>query len=146
VLIPLTVLAVVGIEEYARRWKPLATIWLLIVVGASVLADVQAFRRPREDWGAMTAALRRGATEQRGCVLLAPARSLYLYRFYDAEFTKLLCDPAGDPQKSILLALSPYESAAEYRAALDRLQPKGWKAVREESFQGPKIIWLSKEK
>jgi len=139
VLLPLAVLASLGFEHFPRRAA--ASIWAIALLAASMYEDVHAFRRPREDWQTTTAALEKIASEKHACVLPIPARSLFIYRYYRPDFPKLICptDAAG----SIVLALSPYESAVEYEAAKERLRSGGWRTESEQSFQGPKVILFS---
>ncbi len=142
VLVPLSILAARGFEN--AHWVA-ARCWAVALVAASLYADVQAFRRPREDWEAAASAITAKLAESRGCLMLAPPRSLDMYLFFEPALKESLCGTALDPARPVVLAYSPYESAASYRSATERLQSESWKAIGEQVFHGPKIIFFRRE-
>jgi uncharacterized membrane protein len=98
VLAPLALLFVAGLEKLDRR----AAVALGSALTLTLLAaDVNSFRRPRENW--RTAAL---LLASEPCVVYAPGNSRPLYSFFVPELTARDCVPATATH--VALAISPY--------------------------------------
>jgi hypothetical protein len=98
VLAPLALLFAAGLESIDRR---AATALGAALTVALLVADVNSFRRPRENWQTAAALL---AAEP--CVVYTPENSRHLYAFFVPQLAARDCTPASAAR--VALAVSPY--------------------------------------
>jgi hypothetical protein len=100
VLAPLALLFAVGVESLFTRWPMAGLALAAALLVAGVAANINFFRRPREDWRAAAAIL---ASEP--CVMYSPAESGPYYSFFIPELAHRDC--AGNAPRRALV-ISPY--------------------------------------
>jgi hypothetical protein len=129
VLAPLALLFAAGLEKLDRR----AAVALGFALALALLAaDVNSFRRPRENWRAAALLL---ASER--CVVYAPGNSRPLYAFFVPELTAGDCDPATSTR--VALAISPYAVMNPVAEVRRQLTAAGFRKQAELNPATPRI-------
>lgn len=123
----LAVLFAAGAEALGTSGKCLITAFLI----ASMIANVNWFLRPREDWAAASDAI--AAELERGACLRFVGDSEKLFVVFRPELHTQSCDGAS----RVVIAGSTYEPAAEQAAAATTLQ--GWTRVERHAFVAPYV-------
>jgi uncharacterized membrane protein len=143
VLLPLSLLAAIGLESLFREQKIAAGVLAAALFGASLYENAHAFERPRENWAAAAQELTQ-AQESGVCRMAVPMYSWELYQFFQPQLPATRCLENTGSYSTIILAESPYEASALVRATEDQLQAGGWKQTRESNFQGPRLVYYSR--
>lgn len=129
VLAPLALLFVAGLEVLDRR----AAVALGAALTVTLLAaDINSFRRPRENWAAAAAVL-----SAEPCVVYAPGNSRPLYAFFVPELTARDCAPATAAR--VALAISPYAVMNPVADVRRQLTAAGFRKQAEFNPATPRI-------
>ncbi len=138
VLAPLSVLSTLGIEALWRRERSAAAVLTCALLAGSVFANVQFFRRPRDNWLAGSSILAE-QTKEGACTIFAPPESRKLYTFFSPELKDTCSDMDLSSKRTVALAVSPYDAAASAREAEHRLRALGFLKQAALNNSGPRI-------
>ena len=140
-LLPLAVLAVLGLEAMRRNGAPrlsmaLTTLFIILNVGYSI----RWFIKYREDWGRAAHILNQ-ARGVENCIILLPDGSAPYYEFYVPGLEKAGCNMNNlDKIKSVYVAVSPYFRNPKGQVALQRqLQSQGFTLQSSDTTHEPDI-------
>jgi hypothetical protein len=129
VLAPLALLFAAGLEALSQR----AAVPLGAALTVTLLAaDINSFRRPRENWAAAAAVL-----SAEPCVVYAPGNSRPLYAFFVPELTARDCAPATAAR--VALAISPYAVMNPVADVRRQLTAAGFRKQAEFNPATPRI-------
>jgi len=145
VLLPLSLLAALCIEELLRSGKPVEVLLVAALAGLALFEDARLFTRPRENWEAAAALLAEESTGT-NCVISVPSSSWELYQFFQPKLLQTSCLDNEQSYSSIVVAVSPYESQALLSATVQQFQSHGWMRIGERTFNGPRILYFSHAK
>ncbi len=130
VLPVLALLFVAGAQSLGRAGQALLAALLI----ASLYADVQWFRKPREDWEAASHA---AATHvQAGGCMVFLGESTPLYLHFHPELAQHRCD---DTATRVVLGVTPYGDARMYPDAVAALEARGLHRQAVQDFAGPRV-------
>lgn len=130
VLPVLALLFVAGAQSLGRVGQALLAALLI----ASLYADVQWFRKPREDWEAASHA---AATHvQAGGCMVFLGESTPLYLHFHPELAQHHCDATAT---RVVLGVTPYGDARMYPDAVAALEARGLHRQAVQDFAGPRV-------
>jgi uncharacterized membrane protein len=140
VLAPLAILGALSISKTFLKtswWLRAASILFAAVL---VIADIQYFRRPHEDWRAASVALH-SITENKGsCIVFLPDSSSEFYLFFDRELSGHNCAATEMAHaQTVALAVSPYLDAPLREQAQSQLTATGYALGSSRTFGGPRV-------
>ncbi len=138
VLVPLSILAALGVERLLERNARVALPACALLLGSFVAGDIHLFSEPREDWQSASVILREKLAAPASCAIFAPPGSIDLYSFFDPHLAERACPSALLPFNVIIVAVSPYGSAASYSETQKRLSHDFGKSATLNS-QRPRI-------
>lgn len=124
ILPPLLLLAAEGVTvlfHSSQRRITFATTTLAI---ALIGADILWLQKPREDWALAAQSIAQRNRDHAACTLFAPDSAASFYFFFQPELRSNVC-PEELPNRSVVLAVSPYASEAERDLAEEKL--RHWK-------------------
>ena len=101
ILAPLALLFTLGVEALFVRWPSVALVLAVSLLIAGAIANINFFRRPRENWHTAAAILANEA-----CVIYSPPDSRPYYSFFVPELAHRDCAPGTVPRMA--LVISPY--------------------------------------
>jgi uncharacterized membrane protein len=107
VLVPLSLLAALGLDRAAQQKRKLATAASVVLIGVLVGADIWYFCRSRENWQAASVALQSLVTNG-SCILFIPENTADLYEFFIPGLKESACGGDVSTVRSVAVALSPY--------------------------------------
>ena len=129
ILAPLALLFAAGLESINRR---AATVLGAALVIALFIGDVNAFRRPRENWQAAATLL-----ESEPCIIYAPDDSRRFYGFFIPRLAMHECE-SGTAAR-VALAISPYVVGNPSAEVQRRLVSSGFVKQAELNPSTPRI-------
>lgn len=122
VLPSVAILAAAAIEWRTRAAVALAT----LLAGVCIWQNVRFFSATGEDWDAAAGVLAQ-ETRRGACLLVSPPDQAYLYEFFRPELRKARCT---GPR--VVVALTPYATQQQDRAAVSELIRAGYEEDREQ--------------
>lgn len=131
VLAPLALLFAVGVEALFARWPKASLTLAAAVLIASVIGNLNFFRRPREDWRAAAVIL---ASEP--CVMYSPADSGPYYSFFVPELAARDCTGTAP---RVALVVSPYALNNDFAARRQQLLRAGYEKRAEFNPATPRV-------
>jgi uncharacterized membrane protein len=140
VLVPLSLLASLGLERVAQRGYSVARIVASGVGIVMLIADVKFLQRPRENWKD-AATMLIVETRDDGCIIFVPGESDKLYHFFEKAIANKRCasEAAEIKEEIVAVAVSPYEPEAAFWL-LDRRLLKARTRVASANFAGPQVV------
>lgn len=142
VLVPLSVLATLGLEAVAGRFSSrLATGLAVAVLLLNLGYTIRWFTKSREDWGQAATQLEQ-AHLSGACIIYLPGGSARLYSFYAPKLKGAECPPAAIlKQKRVDIAVSPYFRDFSAEDTLQhQLSEQGFLLANAGENQEPRIL------
>ena len=134
VLAPLALLCSLRIDGLRTAGGRVPAVLIASILAVNVVADVQFFRRSREDW--QPASNRLSAEVARGaCVMFVPDHTATIYAYFQPGLEGRACR-ASDMHASatrVAMGVSRYGSAQDHADAARRLTSEGFVKVDEEA-------------
>jgi mannosyltransferase len=141
VLPALALLASEGLRDLYSRRRALGSILLAALLVTCAVGDFRWFQRPREDWQLAASSLK--TVSQSPCVLFVPSDTVSIYAFFEPDLPSRDCAKQGlaAPQRSVIVALSPYGPPAEVTSTLERLRNDSRTLLQETTVGGTRILF-----
>lgn len=117
-----------------RRLKWTGVALAVLVVAVCVVADIRYFTRPSENWAVAADAIAK-PVDRGACFSTAPADLNFLYEFFRPDLARAHCEAPV-----MLLAITPYTTAAQRTAAIAMLAAQGYRQNGEIASGGSTIL------
>jgi uncharacterized membrane protein len=139
ILPPLFVLFTVGALHSGRG---IGRCLLIAITITFLYGDVNWMTRPHEDWDAAGAAATAVLADPNACAIVIPELNGSAFLFAHPNLRARAC---SDFKKTMVLAISPYDSDEALKSAQEKLVDRGYTKKSEQSFAGPRVeVYVSR--